>query len=149
MSDERPARATRALTTLAGNPASALLALVLFGMVNVLAARHYRRYDWTRAGLFTLSARSQQIARGVRDPIELVVLLGRAEAQWRDATELAERYRALNPRITVRSIDPDRQREAFVAFLQRYGLRAGRSAQSDIAAEAGIVVVRGDRHLEI
>jgi hypothetical protein len=142
-------RVQGALTTLAGGPASALLGLVLFGMVNILAARHYRRFDWTRAQLFTLSARSQQVARNVRDPIEIVVLLGRAEPQWRDAFELAERYRALSPKITVRTLDPDRQREAFVAFLQRYGLRAGRSSQSDIAAEAGIVIVRGDRHLEI
>lgn len=147
--DRPAARGARALTALAGAPASALLALVLFAMVNVLGARHYRRFDWTRAQLFTLSPRSQQVARTVREPIEIVVLLGRAEPQWRDAVELAERYRALNPRIAVRTLDPDRQREAFIAFLQRYGLRAGRSSQSDIAAEAGVVVVRGDRHLEI
>jgi hypothetical protein len=149
MSAKKSSRARAALTGLAGAPASATLAIVLCAMVNVLAARHYRRFDWTRAGLFTLSPRSQQVARGVREPVEIVVLLGRAEAQWRDATELAERYRAINNRITVRSIDPDRQRDAFIAFLQRYGLRAGRSSQSDITAEAGIVVVRGDRHLEI
>lgn len=142
-------RASKALTTVAGGPASAVLALVLFGMVNILGARHYRRFDWTRAQLFTLSQRSQQVARNVRDPIEIVVLLGRAEPQWRDAVELAERYRALNPKLTVRTLDPDRQREAFSAFLQRYGLRQGRSSQSDVAAEAGIVIVRGERHLEI
>jgi hypothetical protein len=155
MSDKDTARAKASsklestLTTLAGGPASALLGIVLFAMINVLAARHYRRFDWTKAKLFTLSQRSQQVARSVREPVEIVVLLGRAEPQWRDAVELAERYRALSNKITVRTIDPDRQREAFVAFLQRYGLRAGRSSQSDIAAEAGIVVIRGERHLEI
>ncbi|MDP3277654.1 MAG: GldG family protein [Deltaproteobacteria bacterium] len=137
------------LERLAGAPTAALLALVLFGIINVLAARHYRRFDWTRAGLFTLSPRSQQVARSTREPVEIVVLLGRAEAQWRDAVELAERYRALTPKITVRTLDPDRQREAFVAFAQRYGLRATRSSTSDVAAEAGIVIVRGERHLEI
>lgn len=149
MSETKTALVRSRLASIAGAPASMLLALVLFGMVNILAARHYRRFDWTRAQLFTLSPRSQQIARGVRNRVEIVILLGRAEPQWRDAVELAERYRAINPAITVRTLDPDRQREAFVAFLQRYGLRAGRSSQSDIAAEAGVVVVNGDRHLEI
>jgi hypothetical protein len=149
MSDSKAPLVRARLVSIAGAPASMLLALVLFGMINVLSARHYRRFDWTRAQLFTLSPRSQQIARGVRDRVEIVILLGRAEPQWRDAVELAERYRALNPMISVRLLDPDRQREAFIAFLQRYGLRAGRSSQSDIAAEAGVVIVKGDRHLEI
>lgn len=139
-----------AVAKILGAPTAMLLALIFCGIVNLLSARHYRRFDWTRAQLFSLSGRSQQIAREVHSPIELVVLLGRGEPQWRESVELVERYRALNPSmISVRSIDPDRQSAQFVSFAQRYGLRLTRSAQSEVGAESGLVVVRGDRHLEI
>jgi hypothetical protein len=143
------ARASALANRLLGAPAAMLLAVALCAIVNLLSARHYRRFDWTRAQLFTLSPRSQQVARAVRSPIELVVLLGRGEPQWRESTELTERYRALNPLIAVRAIDPDRQSAQFVAFAQRYGIRLTRSSQSEVGSEAAIVVVRNDRHLEI
>ncbi len=143
------ATVTAAFTKLLGAPAAMILALVLCAIVNLLSARHYRRYDWTRGQLFTLSGRSQQVARDVHSDIEIVVLLGRGEPQWRESVELLERYRALNPRINVRSIDPDRQSAQFVAFAQRQSIRLTRSAQSEVGAESGIVLVRGDRHIEI
>lgn len=40
-----------------------LLALVLLGICNYLAYRHYRRFDWTEQRSFTLSDRTRQVLR--------------------------------------------------------------------------------------
>jgi hypothetical protein len=144
---ERPARAW--VENLVAAPAVVLLALVLFGLVNYLAARHYRRFDWTRHRLFTLSPRSREVVRGLRAPLDLYVLLGPREPQYSDVSELVERYAAESPQLHVHTLDPDRQRDRFLELSRRLGLRVGRTNTADVASEAAIVLVRGDRHWEI
>lgn len=132
-----------------GAPAAVLLALVLFGLVNYLSARHYRRFDWTRHHLFTLSPRSREIVRSLRGPTDMYILLGPREPQFSDVSELADRYAAEGRQLHVHTIDPDRQRDRFLELTRRLGLRVGRTATNDVASEAAIVLVRGDRHWEI
>lgn len=132
-----------------GAPAAVLLSLVLFVLVNHLSARHYTRFDWTRAGLFTLSPRSRQIVRSLQAPTDLYVLLGPREPQYADVSELAQRYAAEGPLLRVHTIDPDAQRDRFLDLVQRLGIRPGRTNSSDVASEAAVLVVRGDRHWEI
>lgn len=131
-------------------PAVVLLSALLFGMVNYVAARHYRRFDLTAAGTFTLSPRSREIARSLREATELYVLLGREEPLYPEVSELAERYAADSSRLAVRYIDPDRQREQLIALAQRLDLQILESQGSGRAvSSAGIVVVRGSRHWEV
>lgn len=137
------------IESLLAAPAAVLLALVLFGLVNYLSARHYRRLDWTRSRLFSLSARSREIARSLREPVDLYVLMGPREAQFSDVTELVQRYAAESPRLRVHTIDPDRQRDRFLELARRLDIRVGRTNTNDVAAEAAIVLVRGDRHWEV
>ena len=42
---------------------TALLGLVVVVLANYVSSRHYKRWDWTTHGLFTLSERSQQVLR--------------------------------------------------------------------------------------
>jgi hypothetical protein len=144
---ERPTRAL--LENLLGAPLAVVLVLVAFVMVNVLAARHYKRFDWTRHSLFTLSPRSREIVRGLHGPTDLYILIGPREPQYSDVTELAQRYAGENRQLHVHVIDPDRQRDRFLDLAQRLGIRVGRTNDTDVAAEAAIVLVRGDRHWEI
>ncbi len=126
------------------------LSILLFGMVNYISARHYHRWDWTSARSFTLSPRSRQIARGLRAPVDLYVLLGRDEPLYADVSELAERYAAVSPRVQVHTIDPDRQRERLIALAQRLGLQLLENHQAErTLSSAAIVAVRGTRHWEI
>ncbi len=144
---ERPARAL--LDNLMGAPLSVVLVLVAFVMINLLSARHYRRLDWTRSHLFTLSPQSRQITRALRGPTDLYVLLGQNESQYSDVTELAQRYAAENRFVRVHIIDPDRQRDRFLDLTQRLGIHVGHTTETDVASEAAIVLVREDRHWEI
>jgi len=146
---EAPLRPDRLDGFLRG-PAVVLLSAMLFGMVNYVAARHYRRFDLTSAGTFTLSPRSREIARSLREPTELFVLLGREEPLYPEVAELAERYAADSGRLTVRYIDPDRQRERLIALAQRLDLQILESQGSGrTVSSAGLVVVRGSRHWEV
>ena len=63
------------LDRLMNGPIWVLLVVALFALANYTAARHYRRWDWTSAQRFTLSTRSVEIARSLREPVELYVLL--------------------------------------------------------------------------
>lgn len=144
---EHPARAL--VGNLTGAPLSVVLVLLAFVMINVLSARHYHRFDWTRSRLFTLSPQSRQIARSLRGPTDLYVLLGQNEAQYSDVTELAQRYAGESSLVHVHIIDPDRQRDRFLDLTQRLGIHVGHTTETDVASEAAIVLVRADRHWEI
>ncbi len=147
--DRDARRASAFLGKLLGAPAAVLLALVLFGIVNFLSARHYRRLDWTRHRLFTLSPRSREIVRSLREPVDLYIFLGAREPNYSDVTELAQRYASESRRLRVHTIDPDRQRDRFLEITRRLGIRVGRTSQSDVASESAVVLVRGDRHWEV
>jgi hypothetical protein len=117
-------------------------AMVLAVLVNVLGARHYRRWDFTRGGLYTLSAPTVQTLHELGEPVHVEVLLPGSDPITLSLRHLLESYRAETTRLEVRFIDPDKEGAALVALRSRYGDRvvAGRTA-----AEAVIVVSRGDR----
>lgn len=131
-------------------PIPALLAVLLFAMVNYVASRHYRRWDWTAASRFTLSPRSAEVARGLRAPVEMYVLMGRNEGLYADVSELAERYSAASPRVRLHYIDPDRQRERLIALANETHLQLVENRETGATlSTAAIVVVRGEKHWEV
>lgn len=131
-------------------PVWALLVVALFALVNYTAARHYRRWDWTSAQRFTLSPRSVEIVRGLREPVELYVLLSGRDPLYAETHELAERYAAASPRVRLHLIDPDRQRERLIALAQELDPHLlDRTAEGRTLATAGILVRRGNRHWEV
>ena len=106
-----PTAAPAWLDRLMSGPIWVALVIALFALVNYNAARHYRRWDWTSAQRFTLSPRSVEIARALREPVELYVLLSSRDPLYAETHELAERYAATSPKVRLHLIDPDRQRE--------------------------------------
>jgi hypothetical protein len=127
-------------------PAVVILSFVLFGMVNYISSRRYRRWDWTSAQLFTLSSRSAAVARNLREPVDMYVLLARDAPLYADAAELAERYAAASPKVRLHYIDPDRKREELLALAQRLNVQLVESRQGERTLNgAVIVVVRGTR----
>lgn len=150
MARELSQKAGRALDDFLRGPAVVVLSLVLLVLVNWYAARHYTRWDWTSTGAFTLSSRSTDVARGLRAPVDVYVLLARSEALYADVSELAERYAAASPRVRVHYIDPDRQRERLIALSQEVGLQLLENNSGErTLSTAGIVVKRAARHWEI
>ena len=131
-------------------PVWVALVVALFGLVNYTAARHYRRWDWTSAQRFTLSPRSVEIATALREPVDLYVLLASPDPLYTETRELAERYAAASAKVHLHLIDPDRQRERFIALAQEVDPHLlDRTAEGRTLSTAGILVRRGSRHWEV
>lgn len=128
-------------------PTVVILTLVLFGMVNYIASRKYRRWDWTQAGAFTLSSRSAAVARNLREPVDMYVLLARGTQFYADASELAERYAAASPKVRLHYLDPDRQREELLGLAQRLNVPLVEDRQGERSLNGAVIVVaRGTRY---
>ncbi|WP_437592581.1 GldG family protein [Sorangium sp. So ce1000] len=150
MSGERPARAGAPPPgTSLGEKLSAsigiIAAMVLAVLVNLLVARHYRRWDWTQGGLYTLSDATVSTLRSIEEPIRVYVLLSEGDPLTLSVRHLLDAYRAENPRIEVEVTDPDRRPAEFLAVQQRYGVVAGKTDDGRIVTDAAIIVARGDR----
>jgi hypothetical protein len=131
-------------------PVVVALSLLLFVEVNYLAARHFTRWDLTAARRFTLSQRSATIARELHAPTELYVLLNREEEHYNDVVELVERYAAAGRRLTVHTVDPDRQRERLIGLAQQFHLQLLQSRDGErTVASCGMLVAQGQRHWEV
>ncbi len=147
---ELPTARTSTLDRFLRGPAVALLSLILFGEVNYIAARHFHRWDFTSERRFTLSSRSREIARGLRAPTDIWVLMAASEEQFADVNGLVERYAAESPRVTVHVLDPDRQRDRFIGLAQRFHLQTLQSREGDrTISTAGLLVAQGSRHWEV
>ena len=147
--EQEPAKSERIPTgTTAGTKLSASLgvvaAMVLALLVNVLASRHYRRWDWTRGGLYTLSDATTQTLRGLEEPIHVYVLLSEGDPLALAVRHLLEAYRGETARLVVDFVDPDRRAAELLAVQQRFGIVAGKSEDGKIVTDAAIVVARGD-----
>lgn len=119
-------------------------AMVLAVLVNILVARHYRRWDWTQGGLFTLSDATLQTLHGLEEPIHVYVLLSANDPLTISVEQLLTSYRGETSRLVVESTDPDRRPADFLAVQQRFGIVAGRTEDGKIVTDAAIVVARGD-----
>ena len=120
-------------------------AMVLAVMANVLVARHYKRWDWTSAGLYTLSEPTKQTLRTLEKPIEVYVLLASSDPLAISVRQILEAYRAESPLVSVKNTDPDRSPAEFLALQQRFGVVAGKTEDGRIVTDAPIIVARGEQ----
>ncbi|HEU4410086.1 MAG TPA: GldG family protein [Polyangiaceae bacterium] len=124
-----------------GLAAAAAVAL----LANVLVARHYRRYDWTSSGLYTLSEPTKQTLRSLAEPVEVYVLLSSDDPLLVSVRHLLAAYRSESERVQVHYLDPYKRPAEFLEFQQKYNLVAGRTEDGRVVADATMVVVKGER----
>ncbi|WP_437727282.1 GldG family protein [Sorangium sp. So ce861] len=149
MGDERPDPVPVPPGTSLGEKLSTsvgiIAAMVLAVLVNLLVARHYKRWDWTQGGLYTLSDATVSTLRALEEPIRVYVLLSEADPLTLSVRHLLDAYRAETTRLEVAVTDPDRRPAEFLAVQQRYGVVAGKTEDGRIVTDAAIIVARGDR----
>ncbi|NLY94067.1 MAG: GldG family protein [Myxococcales bacterium] len=142
--DERPtakvdeARRTARINTYVGS----LLAVLIVVMVNYLAFRHHKRWDFTSESLFTLSERTLEALRELDRDVTIYLLLSKGERVYRDVDELLSRYADESDHIQIERVDPDREASRFLALVDQ--LKLGYSA-----AQVAAVVKSGDRSTRI
>ncbi len=98
-----------------------LLCLALYGIVNYLAFRHYRRWDWSAASVFSLSPQTQKVLKGLDRPLEVVVFLAPNDELYDRVKNLLSAYQeAGGGRVKVEYIDPDRQKDRLQILAKKY-----------------------------
>lgn len=127
---------------------TALLGLVIVVLVNYLASRHYKRWDWTAQGLFTLSEQSRQTLRELDQDVRIYVFLGRDEQDFADIETLLEQYKAATDRITVEWVDPDRDRARYQILADKFEIDSWLAGEVTLS-QVPVVVTSGDRKWKI
>jgi ABC-2 type transport system permease protein len=119
------------------------LALLIAVGLNVLAARHYDRTDWTRGRTFALSEKSTALFRNLQRDVDVIVFMipsGQgANDLYGDVHELLERARRLSPHLHVEYVDIDREPERLKTVGKKYGV------SGDDLVDGVIVVASGDQ----
>ena len=125
-----------------GVAASVVIAI----LVNVLAARHYTRADWTSAQLYTLTRPTRETLKALDEPIHLWVLLGGGDPMEQSVRHLLTSYVAESAKVEVHYIDPDKDALALQEVRKRFKVEAAPAPDGRMVADAIIIVSRGERH---
>ncbi|MCA9620948.1 MAG: GldG family protein [Myxococcales bacterium] len=120
-------------------------AIVIAVLANVLAARHYRRWDLTEEGLYSLSRVTEDTLRRTTEPIDVFVLLPSGDPLSLTMRHLLEAYRAVTPNLVAHFVDPDHSPAELMAIQQRFGLTTAKTDDGRVVTDANIVVARGER----
>ena len=127
---------------LAGIAAAVVLAVV----VNVLAARHFARWDWTEGKRWSISDATLETLRGLERPVDLWMVVGRADPIEGGLRQLAGAYEAGSKLVVVHWVDPDRDAAQLVDMQRRFGLDAGRAEDGRVDTDAVVIASSGDKH---
>jgi hypothetical protein len=123
-----------------------MAAVVLAVVANVLAGRHYRRWDWTRDQRFALSPATLETLRTLEQRVDVWAIAGASDPIEPNLRQVLVSYQAASSRLDVHWIDPDRDAVELLDLQRRFGLEAGRSDDGRVATDAVVVVAAGDRH---
>jgi len=126
--------------------AGVVASIVLAAVVNILGARHYTRWDWTKSGRWTLSPSTNETLRGLEQAVEVWAITGPGDPLELSLRQLLSSYQALSSRFEVHWVDPDRDTVELLDLQRRFGLEAGRAENGRIATDAIVVVSSADKH---
>jgi len=129
-----------------GAATGVIAAVAIAVFVNILAARHYRRYDATSAKLYTLSPATVETLQSLPQPVTVEVLLAQSDPLAGTVAGLLSEYKGRAPRLEIHQVDPDRHPAEFVAVQQKYGILAGKTEDGRVVTDAALVVAAGDKH---
>jgi ABC-type uncharacterized transport system involved in gliding motility auxiliary subunit len=101
-----------------------VLAAALVLGVNDLAARHWKRFDWTRAQVYSLSETTKKTLDALQKPVQVTVFMTQRSRLAPEVKELLTRYRARSPKIEVEYLDPERNPARAEVFFKESGAKA-------------------------
>ena len=116
-------------------------ACAIFVSVNVLSARHYRRFDATTNHRFSLSRATEESLLGLSGSVTISLVLGDRDPAKANLLALLDAYRGKSGHIDLKVIDPDRDAIAMRELFRRTNTNLA-AAEEDLA----IVVEHQGRH---
>jgi hypothetical protein len=86
-----------------------MLALGIAVLVNYLAVRHHKRWDFTRTRAHTLSPQSLKLLRGLQQQVEIVAFYSEEKdpGGYQSMRDLLQEYDYASRRVDARVVDPD------------------------------------------
>ncbi len=119
-------------------------AAVILILVNYLSMRHYTRSDWTSAGIYTLSDKSEKVIKSLQKDVMMFVLWSQADPRFPDVKEILDRYVAVSPKLKLEVLDQDLNPEKVQLIIEKYGAKMRDMGEGMMAVEASIIIVSGD-----
>jgi ABC-2 type transport system permease protein len=119
------------------------LTLVTLAALAAVASRHAPRADWTGGAVYSLSERARAVLGELPRTAEITVVMpavaggGRPNPLEGELREVLRRMEAAAPRLRVRFVDPDRERQTAEQLVVEYGLTGRTLADGVVLVRAG------------
>ncbi len=127
--------------------AQILLAALVLVMVNYLAMRHYRRFDWTSGDIYTLSEQTDSVLRSLPRDVEVIVMMSQGDPVFVETREMLERYIAIaGTKLSARYVDPDQDPVEFQHLLEQYPVHRTLTERGQMYVEQVVIVTAGDNN---
>jgi ABC-type uncharacterized transport system len=98
-----------------------LLALFLVAMVNSIAFRHYKRWDFSRDQKYALSDKTKRFLQTIKGKVRITVFFSPNTPITADAQNLLTEYQyAAKGKIDIENIDPERNLSRAKEVLEKY-----------------------------
>lgn len=122
------------------------LAMIVVVLINVIATRHFERWDWTSNHRYSLTPATIQTLHDLPEPVQIWVLLGPADPLEQSVKQLLVAYQSETNKLDIHYVDPDKDMIALEDVKKRFKIETGRTEQGHVVADAIAVVARGERH---
>jgi ABC-type uncharacterized transport system involved in gliding motility auxiliary subunit len=93
---------------------STALILVILGLAALLSTRYHRRFDWSEAGVHSLSDQSRKVLAGLSQDVEVVAFYPPLDVK--PVREMLDRYAYESPRFKVSYVDPNERPELLAKY---------------------------------
>src|SRR5436305_6460619 len=119
-----PGRVSRRQMVKTGTLGAAVLLLAaLLLIVNYFGFKYYKRFDWTRTHLYSLSPKTRSVLASLHQDVNAVVFLSPQDELYSPLKETLARYAAASPRIHVREIDPEKRPIEAQKLIDQYNIK--------------------------
>jgi len=108
-----------------------LLSIAILGGLAFLSTRYQKRFDWSEAGIHSLSDQSRQVLEGLDRDVEALALYPELDAG--PVRQLLERYRYLSERFSYEVVDPNERPD----LLERHGITRSELGQGLVRLALG------------
>ena len=110
---------------------TAVLSLVILGLLGFLATRYHKRFDWSEQQVHSLTSQSLKVLEGLDRDVEVVALYQALDEE--PVRELLDRYAYESDRFHVEYADPNERPE----LLGKYGIAAEELGQGLVRVALG------------
>ena len=104
--------------------AGVLLLAALLLIVNYFGWKYYKRFDWTGSQLYSLSEKTENVLKGLKQDVDFIVFLSPDQQRelFQPTTELLARYGAASRRVHVRVVDAAKNPIEAEQLIKKYGV---------------------------